>query len=282
MIEANPTSATTMQNTSVVYTITIGSISGLPVTFGVTGLPSGATAAFNPPSLQPPVGGTTSSALTVTLAVETPVGSYRLNVTASDGSGTHWVVVTLNVLFDTGDFAISVSPSSLVMNTTSKTAIVTVTAIGSFSRDVALSVTGLPSHMTVTFTPSVVKPPPGGIANSAMTISLGADEFGGTYPLTIVAINDTAIRSAPFTITILDLHGVPVPGGNVGFAFVFIGIGLGAAAAGVGAAFALSDQRGSEVIVYGEHYYCRKHRAPLWYIEGKLWCPLHQRHVRTE
>jgi hypothetical protein len=38
----------------------------------------------------------------------------------------------------------------------------------------------------------------------------------------------------------------------------------------------------SEVFVYGGYYYCKKHRAPLQYVEGSLWCPAEQRYLRTE
>ena len=38
----------------------------------------------------------------------------------------------------------------------------------------------------------------------------------------------------------------------------------------------------SEVFVYGGYYYCKKHQSPLQYVEGKLWCPVEQRYLRTE
>jgi len=289
-IEANPTSATTIQGGSVAYTITVGSSSGLPVTLGVTGLPTGAIAAFNPPSLQPPIGGTTSSTLTVTTSpaftvTETPAGSYQLYVMASDSSETHWVIVTLNVLYTTADFEISVSPNFLTISTTeSKTAIVTVLSIASYSQNTTLSVTGLPAHVTATFTPPAPRPLMAGTANSIMRITVGADAISGTCLLTVVGavVTGTRTRSVPFMLIVTGHSIPPVAGGNVGLAFAFIGIGLGVAAAGAGLAIVMSGRQGSEVMDFSGYYYCRKHRVPLWYVEGKLWCPLHQRHVRTE
>ena|GEM_PF-3209584 len=67
----------------------------------------------------------------------------------------------------------------------------------------------------------------------------------------------------------------------VGIAFVVVGIGGGAVAAAVGLAVAMSGQRGSEVTVYGGYYYCRKHRVPLWYVNGGPWCPIERRPLRT-
>ena len=207
-IESNPTSQTVYQGSSTTYTITVRSFSGfnLPVTLGVTGLPLGATPSFNPQSPQPPAGGTAQSTLTVTVPMSTPVGTYALNITGTDTSSPpmkKWVIVTLNVLQIPSDFSLSVSPTSLTINTTeSKTAIVTVTSIGTFNQNVTLSLPGLPAHVTVTFTPPAPQPPAGGTANSIMRITVGADAVNGTYPLTIVGSNVTATRSTPFTLII--------------------------------------------------------------------------------
>ena len=39
----------------------------------------------------------------------------------------------------------------------------------------------------------------------------------------------------------------------------------------------------SEVFVSGGNYYCKKHRVPLQYVEGRLWCPFeHWAYLRTE
>jgi uncharacterized Zn finger protein (UPF0148 family) len=123
----------------------------------------------------------------------------------------------------------------------------------------------------------------GDTADSIMRITVGADAISGTYPLTVVGtgLNGTITEWASFTLIVLPTEA-SVAGANVGLAFAFMGIGVGVAAAGAGVAIAMSGRQGSEVMDYGGYYYCRKHRVPLWYVEGKLWCPLHQRHVRTE
>jgi hypothetical protein len=221
VLEANPTSATVFQGSSATYTITVRSFGGfnLPVTLGVTGLPPGAAPTFNPPSPQPPAGGTAPSTFTVTVSTSTPIASYTLNVTGSDTSSPPrkaWVIVTLNVIAIPPDFSLSVSPSSLTINTTeSKTAIVTVTSIGTFNQNVTLSVTGLPAHVTVTFTPPAPKPSPGSTASSIMRINVGADAINGTYPLTIVGSNGTCgppcTRSTPFTLIIVKPAPPPIP-----------------------------------------------------------------------
>ena len=53
-------------------------------TFGVTGLPSGATATFAPADFS---GGMGSSTLTIATAASTPTGTYTLTITATDSGG---------------------------------------------------------------------------------------------------------------------------------------------------------------------------------------------------
>ena len=285
VLVADPPSVVVGQGMSVAFSTRVPSC-GLtgPVVLAVTGLPAGATYSFNPPVLQPPANGVGNSTLTVSVALTTPVGSYPLNVTASYASSppfARWVRVIVNVLIGLDEVSIHVSPQMLSIGRGEYgTATLTATSIGAFSSNLLLTVSGLPADVTATFQPPNVTPPAGGTAQSTIRISVGNDAMSGTYPLTVVAENGTFIRSAPLTLVVPGESLTP-PTSSVGVAFAFIGIGVGVAAAGAGLAIVMSGRQGSEVMDFGGYYYCRKHRVPLWYVEGKLWCPLHQRHVRT-
>jgi hypothetical protein len=63
------------------------------VAFGIAGLPGGATASFNPPSLT--TNGT--STLTVQTTTNTPGGSYPLTISATNGSTIVTTNITLSV-----------------------------------------------------------------------------------------------------------------------------------------------------------------------------------------
>lgn len=67
-----------------------------------------------------------------------------------------------------------------------------------------------------------------------------------------------------------------------GFGFAVIGIGAGISAVGAVVAFAASGRSAphSEVFAYGGSYYCRKHRVPVLYFQGWLWCPVERRYLR--
>jgi uncharacterized membrane protein len=90
-LSASPTSRTINQGGSTNYTITIKALNGFtgPVSFSVSGFPSGSTVGFSPNPA------TTSSVLTVSNA--TPTGTYTLTITGTGGGKTHTVKVTLVV-----------------------------------------------------------------------------------------------------------------------------------------------------------------------------------------
>ncbi len=71
-----------------------------------------------------------------------------------------------------------------------------------------------------------------------------------------------------------------VQASGTGLGFAVIAIGAGAAAAAGGLAVAISQPR-SEVYAFVGHYYCRKHRTPVWSVEGRLWCPVERRFLKS-
>lgn len=81
---------------TVTYTVTITPRGGFsaPVTFSVSGQPSGATATFNP---NPTAAGQTTTTLTISVPSTTSRGSYALNITGTGGtpSVSHSVSATL-------------------------------------------------------------------------------------------------------------------------------------------------------------------------------------------
>ena len=94
-ISASPTSQSVTAGSAVSYNVNITASGGFAgtTTLSATGLPTGASAAFNPPT----VSGSGSSVMTVTTGAATPAGSYALTITATSGSIVHSVPVTLTV-----------------------------------------------------------------------------------------------------------------------------------------------------------------------------------------
>ncbi|HVW86967.1 MAG TPA: DUF1349 domain-containing protein [Bryobacteraceae bacterium] len=105
-ISAAPASQTVTVGASTTYTVTIGALNGFTgtVNLAASGLPTGATASFNPTS----VSGSGTSTLTINTTGSTPPGSSTLTITGTSGSLTHTATVTLVVSASTPSGAISI------------------------------------------------------------------------------------------------------------------------------------------------------------------------------
>src|SRR6266516_2935825 len=151
-LSATPASGSILAGASTTYTATVTAGPGFTgtVTFSVTGLPAGATASFNPTS----VNTSGSTTLSVTTNGSTSAGSYPLTITGTSGPVTQSVNVMLVI---TGDFTISATPASFTIKRGAiATYTVTITTVGGFTGTVTLSQGGAPRRSNVNLTPSSV------------------------------------------------------------------------------------------------------------------------------
>jgi hypothetical protein len=181
---------------------------GSNVTFSVTGLPPGATASFNPPTLN--ANGTT--ALTITAGSSTPSGSYPLviqgvgvfkTLTGGTSALTNFDALTLNV-GGAVNFSVAASPpSETVVVGSNTTYSVTVTPSNGYTNDVVLSANGLPDHVGAAFNPPSV--PGTGTSTLTITASNGAPIDAFTLTIVGVSLDSSAATTAGLSI-------VPAPG----------------------------------------------------------------------
>ena len=94
-LSATPASRTVLPGASTSYTVTVSAETGITdtVSFSVSGLPSGASATFSPPS----VSGSGATTMSVSTSMMTPPGSYELTITGSSGGMVQRKIVTLVV-----------------------------------------------------------------------------------------------------------------------------------------------------------------------------------------
>jgi hypothetical protein len=198
-LTVSPQSQSVQQGQNIGYGVTVGALSGFAsvVNLSISGLPAGATASFNPPSIN------TSglSSLSIVTAATTPGGNYTITVTGTSGGVTHSANATLIVLAP--DFSLSASPTSqeiIVGQNTSFT--ITQAAINSYQGTVNYTVSGLPSGATATFNPTSLSVS----GTTTLAISTTASTPPGTYPLTITGTD--VLTSHSITVT---LKVDPVP-----------------------------------------------------------------------
>ncbi|WP_260705928.1 SMP-30/gluconolactonase/LRE family protein [Edaphobacter flagellatus] len=194
-MSASPSSQTLTPGNSTTYTTSISALSGFTgtVNLGVSGLPVGATASFNPTS----VAGSGNSMLTISTATTIPAGTYTLTITGTSGALSHSTTVTLVV--STPDFSISTTPSLQTMTQGNNTTYITsISALSGFTGMVNLSVSGLPTGATASFTPTSIT----GSGSSTLTVSTALTTPAGTYTLTITGASGSLSHSTTVTLIV--------------------------------------------------------------------------------
>ena len=192
-ISATPASQYVPAGSGTSYTATVTASSGFTgsVALSAGGLPSGATASFNPTS----VSGSGSSTVTISTTTATAAGSYPFTITGASGSLQQSASVTLNV----GAFTFSAAPSSQSVTAGSGTSYTaTIGSTGGFNGTVTLSASGLPTGATATFNPTAVS----GAGTSTMTVSTSSSTAAGSYPVTITGASGSLQQSAQVTLTV--------------------------------------------------------------------------------
>lgn len=194
-LSITPSSQTVTAGGSTTYTVSTTALNSFTgtVTLAVSGLPSGATGAFNPTS----IASTGSSTLTVTTSSATPGGTYTLMITGTSGSLVQTVTATLVV--NAPDFSLSVSPASQTITIGGNTTYtVSTSALNGFAGSVALSLTGLPAGVTATFNPTSIT----GTGSSTLTVTTSSSTPAGTYTLTITGASGALSHSDNVTLIV--------------------------------------------------------------------------------
>ncbi len=202
-ISASPTSismAPGNQGSSTITTAISGSFNS-SIALSVSGLPSGASATFNPVTIAAPGNG--SSSMTITVGSSTPTGTYPITVSGAGGGTQQNVTLTLTVT-PAPSFTITAAPVSLsVAQGNQGTATITTTPINGFNASIALTASGLPSSASASFNPSTILAPGNGA--STITFTVGAGTPTGVYPITVTGNGGGVQQTTTITLTVTGL-----------------------------------------------------------------------------
>jgi subtilase family serine protease len=196
-MSTTPSSQTVTSGGGTSYTTSTAGINGFAgtISLSVSGVPAGASASFSPTSVS--AGG--SATLSVNSGTAA-TGTYTLTITGTASTGTHTNTVTLVINpVAVPNFTISVSPSSRsIKRGRSTTYTVTITPSGGFTGTVSLSVSGIPSGDSGSFSPSTITTS----GSSTLTVNTTAGSARGTFTLTITGTSGTTVHSTTATLTL--------------------------------------------------------------------------------
>jgi uncharacterized membrane protein len=181
------------------------------VTFSVSGLPSGVTASFSPSA--------SASGATLTFTADSTASAGASTVTITGTSGTITVSNTLTLTLHQPSFTLY-GPSAIDVGlSTSNTAFYSIQSSYSFSGNVTLSASGLPTGVTASFSPNP------GSSYSNLTLAADSSATIGSYTITINGVSGSLTSSATLTVNIRNpsftLYGP-----------TFVDVGAGASANG--------------------------------------------------
>jgi hypothetical protein len=168
-----------------------GGFSGKVTMAVTTPLPSGVTASWgtNPTS--------GSSVLTLTASSSTPSSTTTLTITGTSGNLTASTNIT--VAIHAPSFLLSSSPSSVELNQgSSATSTITVGPQYGFTGNVNLSLSGLPSGVSASFSPTSTT------GTSTLTLTASSTASGGTSTLTITGISGNLTETTTLSLSV---HG---------------------------------------------------------------------------
>ena len=196
----SPGSLSIAQGASGTSTVTVNPAGGFSgsVTLAASGLPSGVTASFG---TNPTTG---SSVLTLRASSSATAGSSTVTITGTSGSLSASTTIALTVTSTgTASFSLSDSPSSLsIAQSASGASTITVASSGGFNSAVALSVSGLPSGVTASFSPSSVTPSANGSVTSTVTLTASSSAATGTVTLTVKGTSGSLSATSTIALTV--------------------------------------------------------------------------------
>ena len=164
----------------------------------------GITFSFNPSSLRPTAGKSTTSVLTVVAEKNAAEGTYTLIVEAISKTPdvTQFASATL-LVSKVSDFSIAVYPpvSGVVVGESAAFS-VAVSSLGGFSSDVTLTLASAPEGVGFSFDPFTVRPNAVTPVTSVLKLTTTIEAKVGTHALLIVGTSDGNVHSASVVLTI--------------------------------------------------------------------------------
>ncbi len=219
-LAASAAAVTVVQGATATDAIAVAGLNGFTssVALSVSGLPTGVTYALSAANT------TSGSTLTFTASSMAVTGNYPVTVNGVSGTLKGAATITLTVA-PAPSFTLTSSVASLsIAQGKSGTGGIGVVGKNGFSGAVALSIAGLPTGVTATFSPASTT------ATSTLTLNVGAAVAGGTYLLTVTGTSGVLKQTATISLVVLpqsftlgsSVSSLTVPQGKSGISTISV------------------------------------------------------------
>ncbi|WP_263409124.1 FG-GAP-like repeat-containing protein [Terriglobus tenax] len=158
-----------------------------PVTFSVSGLPSGVTANFSPNPA------TYSSTVTFSSNGTAAAGQYPLTITGTYGSRTASLAMTLIVYEPT--YTLSANNTTIGQGTSTNVYVYANSQYG-YNNPITLSLSSLPAGVTATISPNPTT------YSSSINFVASSSAAVGAYPITVTGTSGATVVTTQFTLTV--------------------------------------------------------------------------------
>jgi subtilase family serine protease len=200
-LSASATSASVEVGRSqpLIFTTTTASGFSSAIAFSVSGLPTGVTGAFAPTSISAP--GSGNSTFTLSAAPTAPTGSSTITINAAGGGVTQTQTISLSVS-PAPSFTLSPGATSASLARGGSVSISFTTSVANgFNAAIGLSVSGLQSGVSASFTPSTLAAPGSGSCALKLTATSTAAVVASAF--TVTATGGGVSRTQTISLTIL-------------------------------------------------------------------------------
>ncbi|MGY4769918.1 S8 family serine peptidase (plasmid) [Kribbella sp. CWNU-51] len=193
---ATPGTRTVNAGAATAYTVSVSPANGFAgdVTLSVAGLPATVGTVAVSPAV---VHGNGTAQLAVSTVATAPAGTYTLTVSSSSGALSH--SVTVKLIVNRPDFAVTMSPSSVtVTRGQTATYTVNVSSISGFAGSVSLKASGLPANASATWTGN----PVAAAGTATLKVKTTSSTTRGTFTLKVTATSGSLSHQSTATLTV--------------------------------------------------------------------------------
>jgi hypothetical protein len=206
-LAVNPTTVSvTAGGASGSTAVSVNGINGFSAGVGiaVSGLPAGVTVNPATPTVTPG----TPQTLTLTAAASAVASTSTITVSGTSGALVHTATFTLKIAAAPADFTLAINPTSLTLTSGAlgQGTAVTATVVNGFSGTVSVTVSGLPTGVTVA--PTTLTLTPG--TPQTVTFTAAANAAAGMSSVSVTGVSGALTHTATLTLTVAAPVGVNV------------------------------------------------------------------------